>query len=127
MESFTRVRERALSLYDALSRGWECACQDPHLANLRLEARRYIAPQSHQGVGGKEEEEIRFKFLFSFCSPSADQTTSTGARSLDWHEAELAPLDHVDPTKPSCQEHNASRRIPATPRRLGGLVAKAEQ
>lgn len=129
MESFTRVRERALSLYDALSRGWECACQDPHLANLRLEARRYVTPQSqsqsHQGVGGGGEEEIRFKFLFSFCSPSADQTT--GARSLDWHEAELAPLDHVDPTKPSYQEHNASRRIPANPRALGGVVAKAPQ
>ena len=126
MESFTRVRERALSLYDALSRGWECDCQDPHLANLRLEARRYVTPQSqsHQDVGGGEEE-IRFKFLFSFCSPSADQTT--GARSLDWHEAELAPLDHVDPTKPSYQEHNVSRRIPANPRALGALVAKAPQ
>ena len=124
MESFGKVRERALSLYNALSCCWECQCKDPHLANLRLEARRHITPQKHEGVGGKEEE-IRFKFLFSFCSPSADQ--NTGAGSLDWHEAELGPLDHVNNTKSSNQEQNASRRIPVEPKDSGGNLAKAPQ
>ena len=124
MESFGRVRESALSLYDALSRGWTCQCQDPHLANLRLEARRYVTPQGHEGVGG-EEEGIRFKFLFSFCAPSADQNSGTGP--LDWHEAELAPLDHIDAPKRSSREHNASRQNPADTRDLGGAVAKASQ
>lgn len=125
MESFGRVRERALSLYDALSRGWKCQCQDPHLANLRLEARRYVAPQSHEGVGGEEAEEIRFKFLFSFCAPSVDQSTS--ADPLDWHEAELAPLDDIDATNRSSRAHNASHQNPADSRDVGGAVAQAPQ
>ena len=79
-ESFGRVQERALSLYDALSRGWKCECQDAHLASLRLETRRFVAPPGGEGVE-EEEEDIRFKFLFSFFAPSADQ--NTGAGSLD--------------------------------------------
>ena len=128
MESFGRVRERALSLYDALSRGWECQCQDPHLANLRLEARRYVAPQSHEGVGA-EGDEIRFKFLFSFYSPSADQ--NTGAGPPDWHEAELAPLDNVNTTKPNSREDNTPRQNPADTRGdtrgVEGAAAKVPQ
>ena len=138
MESFGRVRERALSLYDALSRGWKCQCQDPHLANLRLEARRYVAPQSHEDAGGKAEE-LRFKFLFFFYSPSgasgagaasADQSTGAGG-PLDWHEAELAPLDNINNvdttpcTKRSHREHNALRQNSGNTREIGGAVAKA--
>lgn len=127
MESFGRVRERALSLYDALSRGWKCQCENPHLANLRLEARKHVAPQVHAGIGG-EQEEIRFKFLFSFTAPSADQ--NKGAGPLDWYEAELAPLDDIDAAKrlsaSSSREHNASSEDPAG-NRDGRAAAKLSQ
>ena len=128
MESFGRVRERALSLYDALSRGWKCQCQNPHLANLRLEARRYAAPRIQGGIVG-DEEEIRFKFLFSFTAPLADQIK--GAGPLDWHEAELAPLDDIDAVKRASastrRKHNASRPDPAFITDGEGVAAKPPQ
>ena len=87
-ETYVKVRQCALSLYTALSRGWQCECETPHHANLRLEARKPSHPKSRRGNAG---EDVRFRFLFSF---TADQNKGGAAgQPLDWHEAELAPLD----------------------------------
>jgi hypothetical protein len=91
MEAYGRVRECALKLHEALSRGWHCDCKTPHLANLRLETRRV----SQSKAGKANQDEFRFKFLFSF---AADE--NKGEQPLDWREAELAPLEDVDPPVP---------------------------
>lgn len=91
MEAYGRVRECALKLHEALSRGWHCDCKTPHLANLRLETRRV----SQAKAGKANQDEFRFKFLFSF---AADD--NKGEQPLDWREAELAPLEDVDPPVP---------------------------
>ena len=87
-ETYVKVRQCALSLYTALSRGWQCECETPHHANLRLEARKPSQPKSRRGSA---EEDVRFRFLFSF---TADQNKGGAVgQPLDWHEAELAPLE----------------------------------
>ena len=87
-ETYVKVRQCALSLYTALSRGWQCECETPHHANLRLEARKPSQPKTRRGSA---EEDVRFRFLFSF---TADQNKGGAVgQPLDWHEAELALLE----------------------------------
>ena len=87
-ETYVKVRQCALSLYTALSRGWQCECETPHHANLRLEARKPSQPKPRRGSA---EEDVRFRFLFSF---TADPNKGGAVgQPLDWHEAELAPLE----------------------------------
>ena len=98
METYSKVRKCAISLHSALSQGWHCKCEIPHLANLRLEARK--APQPKwKARRGSTEEDVRFKFLFSFTAEGADDKTAPTGTSRDhppgaqWREVELAPLD----------------------------------
>ncbi|KAK3167107.1 hypothetical protein OEA41_010232 [Lepraria neglecta] len=106
MEAFGKVRECALNLHEALSRGWHCDCKTPHLANLRLEARR--SPQAKAGKAS--DDEFRFKFLFSF---AADE--NKGGQPLDWREAELARLEDENQT------------VPEAPKGLGGSAGPTLQ
>lgn len=106
MEAYGKVRECALNLHEALSRGWHCDCKTPHLANLRLEARR--PPQAR--AGRASDDEFRFKFLFSF---AADE--NKGGQPLDWREAELAPLEVENQT------------VLEAPRGLGGSAGPTLQ
>ena len=84
MEPYDKVRECALSLYDALSQAWHCECATPHLANLRLEARKPLQLKAKNLAG---DSDVKFKFLFSF---TADE--NKGGEPPNWREAELSLL-----------------------------------
>ena len=84
IEPYDKVRECALSLYDALSQAWHCECATPHLANLRLEARKPLQLKAKNQAG---DNDVKFKFLFSFTAEE-----NKGSEPPNWREAELAPL-----------------------------------
>ena len=90
MEPYDKVRECALSLYDVLSQAWHCECPTPHLANLRLEARKPVQLKAKNPAGAND---VKFKFLFSF---TADE--NKGAEPPNWREAELSPLVSSPPS-----------------------------
>ena len=95
MERYSRVRKCAISLHSALSQGWHCKCEVPHLANLRLEARKAPHPK-WKASRGSTEEDVRFKFLFSFTAEGSDEKTCAlrdHPPEVQWREVELAPLD----------------------------------
>ena len=115
MEAYGKVRECAQKLHDALSRGWQCDCKAPHLANLRLEARK--PPRANAGKGSSSDDEFRFKFLFSFAAEE-----NKGGQPLDWREAELGPLEDDDSSSTSANQRQTIQTLPGSPKDPGGSV-----
>ena len=88
IQNYTRVRECALRLYDALSfKLTHCGCGTPHHCKLRLEARKASGASDH---GSRAESGVQFRFYFSFVDGEVDEDLATGDGSGEADRREIA-------------------------------------
>jgi hypothetical protein len=109
------IRQQAESIYRVLGKYWNCSCQVPHKANLRLEARIASAdPMETAGGVPSTAKTVRFRVIFSF--EHDKRTTFT----LPWTSkaADIEPFDDENPSEQDTPESAADLRPPPSSLRL---------
>jgi hypothetical protein len=80
-KTWQSIRERAKRLFDALGSQWRCGHTPSHIASLNLEVRH---------ANAIVEDDIRFRFLFSF-GFELDEN-GTAALPWSWRQVEIRPV-----------------------------------
>lgn len=73
-----KVREAALNLHSALSKGWMCQCSAPHSAILRLEQR----PAPSKKRSAVRDEDFQFSLLFCHTDNSQSVANASWTETL---------------------------------------------
>lgn len=88
--SWKNMRDRAVSLYDALASSWNCACAGSHFANLLLED-TFTRPEADNAQSLQLNE---FKLWFSFKMDPDDKTRKL---PWSWHHAKVTTIPNNPP------------------------------
>lgn len=80
--SWTSIRERAASLFEALASSWTCPCASSHFTNLLLDD-----TWKSDDCNKVREQNVRFKLWFSF-GVGADRNPG----SWDWHHVKARTI-----------------------------------
>jgi hypothetical protein len=101
---FKGVRYCAKSIFDTLSSGWNCSCEGPHTAHLRLES-RIEDVESDPEKYGLAMEQPRFRIVFSYCHASLVSASTPWS----WEEADIRLLKE----KQNHYNSNGPKPVPA--------------
>ena len=96
VNAYKRIHDSAIHLYEALADGWVCECETQHHANLLLETRRALPTQAQNrsSQGTNQNVTVRFRFLFSFRTLSAIESSDSKDENQVWRELEIEPMAH---------------------------------